>query len=62
MANVHWTATEREMVLEGAVQIMHSSTLSPLEALRAAQTRLPASRKRAFASHSAAVGLLLELK
>ena len=62
MEKIHWTITERETVLEGAVQIMNSSTLSPLEALRAAQTHLPASRKRAFASHSAAVGLIQELK
>jgi hypothetical protein len=62
MEKVRWTITEREMVLEGAVQIMHSSTLSPLEALRAAQTHLPAFRKRSFASHSAAGDLLRELR
>lgn len=62
MANVRWTIEEREMVLDGAAELLLRSTLTPLEALRAAQVHLHESRKRAFASHSAAGDLLKALK
>lgn len=60
---IFWTDEERDAVMQRAVSYMQSGTFSELEALRRAQAfALDSSRRRNFASHSAAKPEIKALK
>ena len=51
---IHWTETERELVIGRALELMHLYELSFYDALRQAQVGLPTHRQRSFTTHSSA--------
>lgn len=60
---IHWTPQERATVLQRALVYMHEGRYTEFEALKRAQEyALCTSRQRNFASHSAAVAEIHELK
>jgi hypothetical protein len=63
MQKIRWTAHERNIVIEGAIQHYNSGGYTPLAAIRQAQMLLlTADRRRNFAGHSAAIDLIREVK
>ena len=59
---IRWTPAEEELVLNRALEVMHTNRLNPYDALRHAQVVIPEDRRRAFSSHSSCHNLTTKLK
>jgi hypothetical protein len=63
LPKIRWTVEERNIVIDNAVKYYNRGNYTALAALRQAQQLvLPSDRRRNFASHSAAVDLIKEVK
>ena len=59
---IRWTPAEEELVLNRALEVMHTNSLNAYDALRFAQVVIPENRRRAFGSRSACTNLTDKLK
>lgn len=59
---IRWTPAEEELVLNHALEVMHTNKLGPYDALRHSQIVIPEDRRRAFSSHSSCINLTNKLK